>query len=53
MKGWIYVHTPADYAKWAGDNLRAEASPAPAEPRADDKKVEKKAEPKKEGKAKK
>ena len=52
MRGWIYVHTPEEYARWAAENLTAEASPAPAEPKADDKKVEKKAEPKKEGKAK-
>jgi len=24
MKGWIYVHTPADYAKWAAENLIAD-----------------------------
>jgi cytochrome c oxidase subunit II len=35
MKGWIYVHTPADYQKWAAENLTAEAKPAAA---ADDKK---------------
>ena len=53
MRGWIYVHTPADYAKWAAENLTAEAGAVPAETKADDKKGEKKAEPKKEGKAKK
>jgi len=21
MRGWIYVHTPEDYAKWAAENL--------------------------------
>ena len=21
MKGWLYVHTPEEYTKWAGDNL--------------------------------
>ncbi|HEY2917597.1 MAG TPA: cytochrome c oxidase subunit II [Candidatus Binatia bacterium] len=21
MKGWLYVHTPEEYAKWAGENL--------------------------------
>src|SRR5882724_7708375 len=31
MRGWIYVHTPADYQKWAAENLRAEAAPAAAE----------------------
>ncbi|HYE91345.1 MAG TPA: cytochrome c oxidase subunit II [Terriglobales bacterium] len=30
MKGWVYVHTPADYAKWAAENLKAEG-PAPAQ----------------------
>jgi cytochrome c oxidase subunit 2 len=25
MRGWIYVHTPEDYAKWAAENLRAPA----------------------------
>lgn len=52
MKGWIYVHTPGEYAKWAAENLTAEASPAPSETKADDTKAEKKAVPKKEGKAK-
>jgi cytochrome c oxidase subunit II len=23
MKGWLYVHTPEEYAKWAGENLGA------------------------------
>jgi cytochrome c oxidase subunit II len=39
MRGWIYVHTPAEYATWAAENLPA----APAEPSAppkDDKKAE-------------
>ena len=31
MRGWIYVHTPDDYQKWAAENLRAEAAPAAAE----------------------
>jgi cytochrome c oxidase subunit 2 len=35
MKGWIYVHTPADYAKWAAENLTAEAKPAEAAPAAE------------------
>jgi cytochrome c oxidase subunit 2 len=21
MKGWLYVHTPEEYTKWAGENL--------------------------------
>jgi cytochrome c oxidase subunit 2 len=28
MRGWVYVHTLDDYAKWAAENLRAAASPA-------------------------
>ena len=28
MKGWIYVHTPEEYARWAAENLTAAASPA-------------------------
>jgi cytochrome c oxidase subunit 2 len=31
MKGWVYVHTPADYEKWAAENLKAEAAPAQEE----------------------
>jgi cytochrome c oxidase subunit 2 len=31
MKGWFYVHTPADYEKWAAENLKAEAAPAQEE----------------------
>ena len=23
MKGWLYVHTPEEYAKWAGENIGA------------------------------
>jgi len=49
MRGWIYVHTPEDYQKWAAENLTAEAAPAAAEAKPE----EPKAEPKKEGKAKK
>lgn len=43
MRGWIYVHTADEYAKWAAQNLTAEATPtaAPAAPQ-----------PKKEEKAK-
>src|SRR5437762_7802669 len=47
MRGWIYVHTPDEYATWAAENLTAAAAPAgAAEPDA------KQAEPKKEGKGK-
>src|SRR5881296_257384 len=46
MRGWIYVHTPDEYGKWAAENLKAEAAaPATAEAKAE--------EPKKEEKAKK
>jgi cytochrome c oxidase subunit 2 len=31
MKGWVYVHTPADYAKWAAENLKADSAPAQEE----------------------
>ena len=31
MKGWVYVHTPADYEKWAAENLKADAAPAQEE----------------------
>jgi len=27
MKGWVYVHTPEDYEKWAAENLKAQAAP--------------------------
>jgi cytochrome c oxidase subunit II len=37
MRGWIYVHTPDDYKKWAAENLTAEAKPAEAAPAADSK----------------
>jgi cytochrome c oxidase subunit 2 len=30
MRGWIYVHTAADYQKWAAENLTAEAAAAAA-----------------------
>ena len=46
MRGWIYVHTPDEYSKWAAENLKAEAA-APATAAA------KPEEPKKEEKAKK
>src|SRR5215467_225576 len=39
MRGWIYVHTPEDYQKWAAENLQAAAAPAAAEEKkADEKK---------------
>ena len=28
MRGWIYVHSAADYQKWAAENLQAAAVPA-------------------------
>jgi len=31
MRGWIYVHTPDDYTKWAAENLTAAAAPAAAD----------------------
>jgi cytochrome c oxidase subunit 2 len=31
MKGWVYVHTAADYAKWAAENLTPGAAPAQEE----------------------
>ena len=43
MKGWIYVHTPEEYAKWVAENLTAEAK-AEAAPAPDDKKDAKPAE---------
>jgi cytochrome c oxidase subunit 2 len=30
MRGWIYVHTAEEYAKWAAANLTASAATAPA-----------------------
>jgi len=43
MRGWIYVHTPDDYKKWAAENLTvAAAAPAAA---ADEKKSEEKPAP--------
>ena len=47
MRGWIYVHTADEYAKWAAENLPAGGGAAPAE-----QKDEKKAESTMEGKAK-
>jgi cytochrome c oxidase subunit 2 len=29
MRGWVYVHTPADYAKWAAENLKAAGEAQP------------------------
>ena len=37
MRGWIYVHTPEEYQKWAAENLTAEAAPAAAEPAKEEK----------------
>ncbi len=31
MKGWVYVHTAEDYAKWAAENLKSEAAAAQEE----------------------
>ena len=31
MRGWIYVHSPEDYQKWAAENLTAQAAPAAEE----------------------
>jgi cytochrome c oxidase subunit 2 len=31
MKGWVYVHTADDYAKWAAENLKADSAPAQEE----------------------
>jgi cytochrome c oxidase subunit 2 len=31
MKGWVYVHTAEDYAKWAAENLKAVAAPTQEE----------------------
>ena len=33
MKGWVYVHTPADYEKWAAENLKAEAAAQEEKPK--------------------
>jgi len=52
MRGWIYVHTPDEYGKWAAENLTAAAAPA-AVPPEDAKATAANAEPQKEGKAKK
>src|SRR5882724_4931080 len=32
MRGWIYVHSPEDYKKWAAENLTAEAKSTEAKP---------------------
>jgi heme/copper-type cytochrome/quinol oxidase subunit 2 len=45
MRGWIYVHPPDEYGKWAAENLTAAAPAEEPKPAA--------AEPKKEGTAKK
>lgn len=31
MKGWVYVHTAEDYAKWAAENLTSGTAPAQEE----------------------
>jgi cytochrome c oxidase subunit 2 len=31
MKAWVYAHTPADYDKWAVENLKADGAPKAAE----------------------
>src|SRR5438105_2671677 len=47
MRGWIYVHTPDEYGKWAAENLTtAAAAPAAANAKPEET-------PTKEGKAKK
>ena len=51
MRGWIYVHTPDEYQKWAAENLKTAAAPTGA--LAEAKAEEPKAEPKKEEQAKK
>ena len=51
MRGWIYVHTPEEYQKWAAENLKTAA--APSEATVEAKAEEPKAEPHKEEKAKK
>jgi cytochrome c oxidase subunit 2 len=50
MRGWIYVHTAEDYAKWAAQNLTAAAAPASAV--AEAKPADKPDEPRREGRAK-
>jgi len=41
MRGWVYVHTPEEYAKWEAENLKAEAPAAPAAPAPEPAKEEK------------
>jgi cytochrome c oxidase subunit 2 len=36
MRGWVYVHTPEEYARWEAENLKAESA-APAEPAKEEK----------------
>jgi len=31
MKGWVYVHSVADYEKWVAENLKSEPAPAQEE----------------------
>jgi cytochrome c oxidase subunit II len=33
MKGWVYVHTAEDYAKWAAENLKPEAAAQEEKPK--------------------
>ena len=52
MRGWIYVHTPEDYQKWAAENLQAAAAPAAEEKKPEEKKAAAPAAAKTGGKAK-
>jgi cytochrome c oxidase subunit 2 len=40
MRGWIYVHTKEEYAKWAAENLTAGGGAAPAGEQKSEKKAE-------------
>ena len=53
MRGWIYVHTPEDYAKWAAENLQPAAAPAAADEKKPEEKKEAAPAAKTGGKAKK
>src|SRR4030095_15902589 len=53
MRAWIYVHTPDEYGKWAAENLKAAAAAPAATAEAKPEDTTARAEPKKEGKAKK
>jgi cytochrome c oxidase subunit 2 len=52
MRGWIYVHTPDEYTKWAAENLTASAAAPAAEEKKDEAKPAEPAAPKPGGKAK-